>query len=162
MRSYDTGKRYRWDRTLQTRFEEKFEQRSLGQCWPWTAGTNDKGYGQFHIRRKKTGAHQIQFYLYNGYVPEVVMHTCDNPLCVNPKHLKAGNHATNHADRNAKGRQARGESSGRAALTENEVLEVFHSSEHYLDAAARLNVSGTAIRDIRTGRRWGWLTQQAA
>ncbi|QHJ82065.1 MAG: hypothetical protein [Bacteriophage sp.] len=38
----------------------------------------------------------------------VVMHSCDNPRCINPEHLSLGTQLDNIADRQTKGRQARG------------------------------------------------------
>ncbi len=47
------------------------------------------------------------------------MHTCDNPRCCNPAHLKAGTNKENTQDMIAKGRRAdlRAEKGGRAKLT---------------------------------------------
>ena len=70
-------------------------------------------------------AHRLAYALHNGLDPAtlggVVMHSCDNPLCVNPLHLSLGTHATNVADKVAKGRQSRGVSHGRSVLTEAQV-----------------------------------------
>lgn len=48
--------------------------------------------------------HRLKFYEAHGYWPEVVMHTCDNPRCINLEHLVAGTHKLNMADRASKGR----------------------------------------------------------
>jgi hypothetical protein len=52
------------------------------------------------------GAHVAAFMVTWGSVPKgmVVMHTCDNPPCVNPLHLRLGTQAQNMADMWAKGR----------------------------------------------------------
>ena len=57
-----------------------------------------------------------------------VLHTCDNPWCVNPEHLFLGDQLTNIRDMDAKGRRARVGSKGtdhpRAKLSERDVLSI--------------------------------------
>ena len=53
-----------------------------------------------------------------------VLHTCDNPPCINPAHLFIGTTADNAADKVTKGRQLRGESIPWARLTEPIVKEL--------------------------------------
>lgn len=64
---------------------------------------NSDGYGH----RGPIKLHRLVFKVYNGYLPEVVMHSCDNPRCINPKHLKAGSWDLNNKDRATKGRSAK-------------------------------------------------------
>ena len=42
----------------------------------------------------------------HGVWPQVVMHSCDVPLCCNPSHLVGGTYADNNRDMAAKGRHA--------------------------------------------------------
>ena len=51
--------------------------------------------------------HRVVFYRKAGYLPPGVMHTCDNPRCINPEHLVAGDWGSNNKDRAAKGRSAK-------------------------------------------------------
>ena len=52
---------------------------------------------------------RVSYYLTKGDIPEgmIIMHTCDNPRCVKPDHLKLGTHKDNTQDMIAKGRHKR-------------------------------------------------------
>lgn len=65
---------------------------------------NQKGpYGSSHGKK----LHRIVFEKHHGYLPEVVMHTCDNPRCINIEHLQAGTWDDNNKDRARKGRSSK-------------------------------------------------------
>lgn len=102
---------------LEQRFWEKVDIKSKDECWSWLASKHARGYGQFYIGNHIPEAHpkrgtmhyatHISFYLEHGRwinKGNVVMHTCDNPNCVNPKHLIEGTQQDNVADRESKGR----------------------------------------------------------
>lgn len=98
------------------RFRSKVQQGSANECWPWLAGRIGSGYGQFNAGRDANGrqdtryAHRVAFQLATGIDPvrAVVMHSCDNPICCNPSHLKLGTQAENVADASRKGKYLRG------------------------------------------------------
>lgn len=92
------------------------------------------------------------------------MHTCDNPACVNPNHLRLGSHDDNMLDRNRKGRQARGERTGSARLTQADVLELRQLAQSGMTTgklARRFGISETHTRHIVRGIKWAHLLQLA-
>ena len=74
------------------------------KCYIWHGSLNNNGYGNFWVNGKACKAHRYSFFLHNGFYPKVVRHICDNPSCVNPKHLLAGDQADNMKDCSARGR----------------------------------------------------------
>lgn len=102
-------------REEQFRFWRSIDKGAETECWPWRArirlGSNT--YGSLRIGGQTRRAHRIAFFLATGEQPPVVMHSCDNPPCCNPYHLKAAQgNAANSADMVKKGRSARGDRNG--------------------------------------------------
>jgi hypothetical protein len=88
------------------RFWEKVDK--SGDCHVWTGTRTKKGYGMFFVAGRSLLAHRLAACL-SGVDPlaQVIMHSCDNPVCVNPAHLSAGTYQLNSDDMIAKGRQVR-------------------------------------------------------
>lgn len=147
------------DTLAQNRFEKKFKKDSTNKCWLWFAGCGSDGYGCFRLYGKIIGSHRVAFALYKGSIPngKVVRHTCDNPKCVNPKHLILGTQLDNINDRHRKGRDQRGASHSRAKLDELSVRLIRDSKLHYTTLAAIYGVSGASIRGIQKRRTWAYL-----
>jgi hypothetical protein len=128
-------------------------------CWPWNGATDENGYGVFKTDGKQT-AHRVAYTIASGAIPagQVVRHSCDNPVCVNPKHLSTGTHADNVRDRVIRDRSARGERNGRARLIEQDVREIRDSGESKTQLAAKYDVSEATILAILSGRSWAHVT----
>jgi hypothetical protein len=69
-------------------------------CWEKQGFRHVDGYGCMYYRGKQFRAHKLMYTLVHGPVPKgmVVMHTCDNPPCCNPDHLKLGTYRDNNRD----------------------------------------------------------------
>jgi hypothetical protein len=73
-------------------FWAKVEKGEPNECWRWKAAKHPKrGYGQF-VSPGSGYAHRFSYELVHGKLPprSCVLHLCENPDCVNPKHLKLG------------------------------------------------------------------------
>ena len=70
------------------------------ECWLWTKSTNNDGYGHFGFKGRMIDAHRATAEIIYGPLTSdiVVRHSCDIPLCCNPKHLLMGTQADNIAD----------------------------------------------------------------
>jgi hypothetical protein len=91
--------------TPEARFWQKVDR--TGDCWLWTGATT-RGYAYFYRARGcTTVASHFAWLLGSGEeVPadRIVLHRCDNPLCVRFDHLFIGTFADNTADMISKGR----------------------------------------------------------
>ena len=138
-------------------------------CWLWTGHTNGKaGYGMFAIEGSdKIPAPRASYILFKGLIPDrqVVRHSCDNPLCVNPKHLKLGSHTKNAQDMLERGRGRYvahpGESNGFSKLTWPEVRQMRRiwaqgpqTKQLQERLAKHFDTSTSNIYMIVTGRTW--------
>lgn len=89
------------------RFWAKTE-RAAGGCLLWTGADDGRGgYGKFKVGGKSVRAIRWIFEFYSpGELRRhhKVMHTCDNPRCVEPSHLRKGTHRQNMRDMARKGR----------------------------------------------------------
>lgn len=83
------------------RFLRYIEQDEATECWRWRGAENDRkngtGYGRFWFDGKARYAHRVSYFLFVGDVREgyEILHLCDVPQCVNPRHLKQGTHREN-------------------------------------------------------------------
>ena len=131
------------------------------QCWEWTGYKNAKGYGVINLGGERVLAHRMGYQLAGGSIPEgmFVLHHCDNPACVKPKHLFLGTIAQNNADMDAKGRGRRvgskpGIENPSARLTEDDVRAIRLSEERVAVLAPRYGVSKVTIYAIRKRQLW--------
>jgi hypothetical protein len=142
------------------RFWSRIEVRKRSLCWPWRWGSTPAGYGDFMTSTgEHCPAHRMAYQISKGAIEagKVIRHTCDNPLCCNPEHLIQGTHQENVADRVSRGRSARGEDSGRAVLTENQVLLIRRSPLTNRYFAKKFEVDDKTVKDARTGKTWSHL-----
>ncbi len=141
-----------------------------GACWWWLGAKNDNGYGMVSDGRygKRKRAHRVAWELTNGPIPPglFVLHSCDNPPCVNPAHLWLGTQADNMRDMDAKGRRRwedwfghhqSGEANKMAKLAAAQVEEIrllYPQGWGQRELAAMFGVSRPTISMILNRKRW--------
>lgn len=75
-------------------------------CVVWMAGRNAQGYGQCYHNGHARAAHRLMYVAINGAIPDglMVLHSCDNPPCLNPSHLSLGTTTDNIRECRDRGR----------------------------------------------------------
>lgn len=105
-------------------------------------------------------AHRVAYRLAVGEIPAglLVRHGCDNPICVNPRHLLLGTQADNARDmvRRKRNWSSRGERNWQAVLTDAQVAEARNlyalGGIRQADLAARYGCTQSHISSIVSGR----------
>jgi len=139
-----------------SRFWNKAIITGADDCWEWMAAKYAKGYGQIRIDGKTQRAHRVAWELTHGKIPDdmLVMHTCDNPSCINPRHLRLGTPQDNSTDMVTKGRSASGEEDGNSKLVAREVQSIKTDGRGARELSQIHGVSTVCIYDILKGRTW--------
>jgi hypothetical protein len=164
-------------------WQERFFARVVfdgSSCWLWSGAKNGDGYGLMDFgnahpndapmaaeprRDRMERAHRVAYTVFRGApVNECLMHSCDQPLCVNPWHLTDATRSANIKDMWAKGRQGnptrrplRGEASPHSKLTEADVRrirELLAAGMSYRRVGAEVGCGWSAVREVAAGRTW--------
>lgn len=134
-------------------FEKKFKKHEDDSCWIWEASffKHNRGfkYGAFGVGKKTYPAHRFSYMAYIGDIPEklLVCHTCDNPSCVNPKHLFLGTYKDNNIDKINKGR-------GGKKLTPEKIMEIRNATLSTRKIADVYSISQGTVMKILQRKIW--------
>jgi hypothetical protein len=149
---------------LAERFWRKVDKKSDNECWLWTGAKNKKGYGSIGAggrNGKYTLAHRVSYQLANNDLHDYdyVLHSCDNPSCVNPLHLRAGTQSSNIKEACDKGRKIPptffGEDNPKSKLTIEKVKFIRANPQlGHKEIANMFGLSPNCIRGVRIGRTW--------
>jgi hypothetical protein len=125
-------------------------------CWNWTGATDSFGYGHIGTyipKRTMIKAHRLSYEMHNGKIPKglLVCHTCDNPKCVNPKHLWLGTIQDNMDDRTRKMRSSH--------KINKEIAERIRSMYipyrvSFRELGQRFGICGGTVSDIIHNKLW--------
>lgn len=130
-------------------------------CMEWQASRDRGGYGYYMIMYKNLRAHRVMAKLLFGSPKDglVVMHSCDNPPCINPEHLSYGTQKQNVTDKflRNRGNVPMGESHTFAKLSDalvRQLRDEYKSSPNYSAIARNHGISVGSCRDAILGKTW--------
>lgn len=133
-------------------------------CWEWKNGKDNDGYGKFWFIDYSIPSHRFSWFLANGKIPKdqpFICHTCDNPKCVNPAHLFAGDSDDNILDMMFKGRTLLGERNSATTLKKEDVFQIrsLYASGGTTSRrlAKQFGVAKSTILRIIHGKTWAHL-----
>lgn len=126
-----------------------------GDCLLWGGNVINSGYGQFSYGKyKKITSHRASYLYFIGddlTSKDIVMHSCDNKLCVNPKHLSKGTQLQNIQDCIKKNRKV---SPCKMSKNDKEdCFKLFLSGKTKDELAKKYNVSRGWISQIIKNKR---------
>lgn len=135
-------------------------------CWEWNGSRNERGYGQVATGSGPMLTNRASHIAWIGPIPEglSVLHRCDNPPCINPRHLFHGTKPENNADMAAKRRSSNGENRPQSKLTDAQVksirLRYAQGGISQKSLGALYGVDGSTVSLIVSRKRRGNLTYQ--
>lgn len=113
------------------KFWEKVAVGAPDECWEWKAGKDVSGYGTFSINGRTQHASRAAWIITHGSIPEGlhILHSCNNPGCVNPAHLRPGTDKENVDDCIRAGRKVDppvyyGKQNNRSKITDEQVQQI--------------------------------------
>ena len=124
-------------------------------CWPWLGLADRDGYGIFTYRGKRRPAHEMALSFSTGELRHAkfdTCHSCDNPACCNPSHLRFGTRASNVAEMYARGRE-----NNPSKLTAEAVVlmrERRALGARQQDLAEDFGITAGLVSQIVRGLRW--------
>lgn len=128
----------------------------LDACWPWTWSRNSEGYGRAKLDGRSHPAHRMAYRLARGPIPDglLVLHSCDNPPCCNPRHLRVGTPKDNGLDTVIRRR--------RGVLTDDDLEAIFvarTAGQLQSAIAQRLGVDQSLISRVLSGEYYAYRTR---
>jgi len=116
-------------------------------CWEWTGHRSSVGYGLIKVFGRMVSVHRYSYELHKGPISDGlhVLHECDNKICINPDHLRAGTHAENIHDAIARGLIRKG--------PDHPLYGRQRAPEHYASQSKPVMVMGKVYSSLNDAER---------
>ncbi len=128
---------------------------TIDQCVEFD-GSLRGGYGGIRYEGRMQGAHRVMCRLAHGEpsVPTLdALHSCDNPICINPNHLRWGTESENMQDKLVRVR------SKNQKLTPEQAVEIYRrKGEPQVILMAEFNISQAHVSMVQCGHLWSKVT----
>lgn len=130
-------------------------------CWEWQGARRPTGHGIFLGPERKlisAARFALELHLHQA-IPSGMetCHRCDNPPCVNPRHLYFGTRQNNVDDAWARGLMPMGSEKTSAKLTEDQVVvlrEAYALGAETKSLARQFGIAVPTLRQIVLGLKW--------
>lgn len=141
------------------RFWDKVSTSGLDDCWEWQAYRCAKGYGRFWQDGRMRKSHRVSLSMVESapFSGAHVMHSCDNPSCCNPFHLKWCTYAENNKDKEEKGRHYKGQFHHNSKYTDeiaDSILKLKALGYTCSEVSDKLGLKVGGVMNVYIGRSW--------
>jgi len=137
--------------THEERFWKRVDVRGRDECWEWQ-NSKTQGYGDVWIDGKSWKAHRYAWFLAHKTEPTLmILHSCDNPPCCNPQHLREGTNQDNMNDMVMRGRHPFRQPLDINTYKQIQMLVTIHSVAKVCDLTG---VGRNVIDKIKHGTHW--------
>jgi hypothetical protein len=128
--------------------------------WPFAKKGGGRGralYGAVKIGGIQKQAHRCMCILANGEPPtpsHEAAHSCHNPACINPRHLRWATRLENEGDKNLRGTRPKGEHHANARLSDEDVRAIRADRRPQREIAKSYGISQTPVSKIKRLESW--------
>lgn len=145
---------------------DQVESRDRSTCWEWPAKSLVQGYPRVTYLGKQQVATGVALILDGQPKPPApgnnALHSCDNPPCCNPAHLRWGTKKDNKQDQREHGRFLVGEDVPGAKLTAAQAAAIRVDVRPVAEIGAEYGIHPRYVYRIRNGQQWRHLSSIGA
>lgn len=155
------------DKSKDLKFWAKTKLNEVTGCIEWTGAKSKYGYGNYGKDYTTVRAHRYAYELCKGFIPEgkIILHDCDNRLCVNPDHLAVGTYLENTQDMFLRGRNQdnKGVKNHGAKVNETQVymIRALSRIETFSRLSRLFHISVASISAICQRKNWSHLPEKS-